>query len=61
MDHIFTVVSAEHVARYLMHPHELQTQAGNENKIPNVGTEKDTGYILYMRAELGYGLVSWEF
>lgn len=64
MDHIFTVVSAEHVARYLMHPHEprMACRKGTQiHNLPNVRTEKDAGYILLMRAELGYGLVSWEF
>lgn len=33
---------------------------GRRHNLLNVRTEKNTGYILFVRAELGYGLVSWE-
>lgn len=32
-----------------------------ELSLPNVGTKENAGYILFMRTELGYGLVSGEF
>lgn len=58
-------MSAEHVARYLIYPHELRISKERElrykTNLPNIRTEKNAGYILFMCAELGYGLVSWEF